>query len=98
MGRCVCRERPGIAGVRKLIDATTPSDEAPRSKPDPDIVHAALLNTGCRAQDAVMIGDTPYDIEAARRSGIGTIALRCGGRSDLLEHYALSPFKRPLPV
>ena len=102
-----------IAGVRKLIDATTSSDEASRSKPDPDIVHAALVKTGCRAQDAVMIGDTPYDIEAARRSGIGTIAVRSGGwadralrgalaiydnPADLLEHYALSPFKRPLPV
>ena len=61
-----------------------------------------------------MIGDTPYDIEAAGRSGIGTIALRCGGwwqddalrkaiaiyddPAELLEKYALSPFKRPLPV
>jgi len=103
-----------IAGVSKLIEDTTTSDDASRSKPDPDIVRAALARTGCRAQDAVMIGDTPYDIEAAGRSGIGTIALRCGGwwrddalrkaiaiyddPAELLEKYALSPFKRPLPV
>jgi HAD superfamily hydrolase (TIGR01509 family) len=102
-----------IAGVRRLIEDTTSSGDASRSKPDPDIVHAALVKTGCRAQDAVMIGDTPYDIEAARKSGIGTIALRCGGwadaglqgalaiydnPADLLGRYALSPFKRPLPV
>jgi len=103
-----------IAGVSKLIEDTTTSDDASRSKPDPDIVRAALARTGCRAQEAVMIGDTPYDIEAAGRSGIGTIALRCGGwwrddalrkaiaiyddPSELLEKYALSPFKRPLPV
>jgi len=61
-----------------------------------------------------MIGDTPYDIEAADRAGIGTIALRCGGwwsdgdlsravaiyadPADLLNHYDVSPFKRPLPA
>jgi HAD superfamily hydrolase (TIGR01509 family) len=102
-----------IAGVRKLIEDTTSSRDASRSKPDPDIVHAALVRTGCRPQGAVMIGDTPYDIEAAGRSGIGTIAVRCGGwpdealraaiaiyddPADLLERYALSPFMRPLPV
>jgi len=103
-----------IAGVSKLIEDATTSDDASRSKPDPDIVRAALARTGCRAQEAVMIGDTPYDIEAAGRSGIGTIALRCGGwwrddalrkaiaiyddPAELLEKYALSPFKRPLPV
>lgn len=102
-----------IAGVLKLIEDAASSGDAARSKPDPDIVHAALVRTGCLPQDAVMIGDTPYDIEAAGRSGIGTIALRSGGwpddalrdaiaiydnPADLLEHYALSPFKRPLPV
>jgi HAD superfamily hydrolase (TIGR01509 family) len=103
-----------IAGVWRLFEDATSSDDASRSKPDPDIVRAALARTGCGPQDAVMIGDTPYDIEAATRSGIGTIALRCGGwwsddalrnaiaiyddPADLLDKYALSPFKRPLPV
>jgi HAD superfamily hydrolase (TIGR01509 family) len=102
-----------IAGVWKLFDHVVSGDEAPQSKPDPDIVHAALARSGCPAQDAVMIGDTPYDIEAAMRSGVGTIAVRSGGwpdqalkkaiaiyddPADLLENYALSPFKRPLPV
>ena len=49
------------------------------SKPDPDIVAAALAKAGSRRANAVMIGDTPYDIEAARRAGIRSIALRCGG-------------------
>ncbi|PYQ82009.1 MAG: hydrolase [Acidobacteria bacterium] len=103
-----------IAGAVRFFDATTSSDEADRSKPDPDIVHAALERTGCRASEAIMIGDTPYDIEAADRAGIGTIALRCGGwwsdgdlsravaiyadPADLLNHYDVSPFKRPLPA
>lgn len=102
-----------VAGATKLIDAATTSDDVDRSKPDPDIVQAAVQRTGCSAADVVMIGDTPYDVEAALRAGIGIIALRCGGwdaaalagalaiyddPGDLLEHYALSPFKRALPA
>jgi phosphoglycolate phosphatase-like HAD superfamily hydrolase len=42
-------------------------------------VHAALQRAGVEPVEAMMIGDTPYDVEAAGRAGIGTIALRCGG-------------------
>jgi len=102
-----------IAGAIKLVENAASADDASRSKPDPDIVRAALARTGCAAQDAVMLGDTPYDVEAAHRTGVGIIALRCGGWTDdalggalaiyddpaeLVERYALSPFKRPLPV
>ena len=102
-----------VAGATKLIDASTTSDDVDRSKPDPDIVQAAVQRTGCSPADVVMIGDTPYDVEAARRAGIGIIALRCGGwddsaldgalavyddPGDLLERYDLSPFKRALPM
>ena len=59
-----------IAGVDNLIEDRTTSSDAERSKPDPDIVHAALLRAGTPAATAVMIGDTPYDIEAARRAGV----------------------------
>jgi phosphoglycolate phosphatase-like HAD superfamily hydrolase len=102
-----------VAGALELIDSTTSSDDAERSKPDPDIVRAALGRTGCRAAEVIMIGDTPYDVEAALRTGIEIIALRSGGWSDqeltgaiavyadpadLLLHYDLSPFRRPLPL
>jgi HAD superfamily hydrolase (TIGR01509 family) len=102
-----------VAGAEKLMESTTSSDDADRSKPDPDIVKAALDRTGCPAAEAIMIGDTPYDVEAALRAGIEIIALRCGGWSDqeltgaiatyadpadLLEHYDTSPFKRPAPL
>jgi HAD superfamily hydrolase (TIGR01509 family) len=70
------------AGVRDLIDDATNSDDADRSKPAPDIVEAALEQSGAPAGDAVMIGDTPYDVKAAGRSGVRIIALRCGGWSD----------------
>jgi HAD superfamily hydrolase (TIGR01509 family) len=67
------------AGVGDLIPRRTSKDDAERSKPDPDIVRAALARANVGADRACMIGDTPYDIEAARRTGIAAIALRCGG-------------------
>lgn len=94
------------SGVRDLLARTTSSDDAERSKPDPDIIDAALAKAGCSAEQAVMLGDTPYDVEAAMRASVAVIALRCGGWSnadlaaataiyadcaDLLAHYADSP-------
>jgi HAD superfamily hydrolase (TIGR01509 family) len=74
-----------VAGVSDLIPTRTSSDDAEKSKPDPDIVKAALQRTGCSAEQAIMIGDTPYDVEAAGRAGLRIIALECGGwgRADL---------------
>jgi len=66
------------AGVADLIGRATSSDVG-ASKPDPDIVRAALAEAKVPPEEAVMVGDTPYDIEAARRSGVRAIALRCGG-------------------
>jgi HAD superfamily hydrolase (TIGR01509 family) len=70
------------AGASHLMDATTSNDDAESSKPEPDIIQAALKRAGVAADEAVMIGDTPYDIEAARRAGVRTIAFRSGGWSD----------------
>jgi HAD superfamily hydrolase (TIGR01509 family) len=67
------------AGVDDLLPRRTSSDDAARSKPDPDIVRAALDRAGGRAAGALLIGDTPYDIEAAHRAGIAVVALRSGG-------------------
>jgi HAD superfamily hydrolase (TIGR01509 family) len=69
------------AGVDDLIERATSSDDG-ASKPDPDIVRAALEEAKVAPEEAVMVGDTPYDIEAARRAGVSTIALRCGGWWD----------------
>ena len=66
------------AGIADLIGRATTSDDG-ASKPDPDIVRAVLAEGGLAADQAIMIGDTPYDIEAAGRAGVRTIALRCGG-------------------
>ena len=74
-----------IAGVADLLDEHATKDDAKRSKPDPDIVGAALERAGIDASQAIMLGDTPYDVEAARKAGVGTVALESGGwkASDL---------------
>lgn len=68
-----------IAGVEGLMDANTSGDDAEHSKPDPDIVRAALKRAHATPRDAVMIGDTPYDVEAALAAGVPIVAFRCGG-------------------
>jgi HAD superfamily hydrolase (TIGR01509 family) len=71
-----------IAGVKDLLEESTSADDAENSKPDPDIVEAALGKIGLGPNEVLMLGDTPYDIQAARKLGIGTIGLRCGGWDD----------------
>lgn len=70
------------AGIADLIDASATSDDAEQSKPDPDIVHAALEKAGAKPAQTIMLGDTPYDILAARAAGVRIVAVRCGGWKD----------------
>jgi HAD superfamily hydrolase (TIGR01509 family) len=67
------------AGVEDLLEEKTSSSDADRSKPDPDIIAAALKKSDAEPDDARMLGDTPYDVEAATRAGVATVALLCGG-------------------
>ncbi|WP_062015104.1 HAD family hydrolase [Aureimonas sp. AU4] len=71
-----------MLGVRSLVDAVTTAGDAERSKPNPDIFAAALLKVGAHAKDAIVVGDSPYDIGAASQLGIRTLAVRTGGFSD----------------
>ena len=71
-----------IAGVARLFEAAASSDDAEGSKPDPDIIQGALKKARATPASAILIGDTPYDIEAGRRAGVPTIAFRTGGWSD----------------
>jgi HAD superfamily hydrolase (TIGR01509 family) len=95
-----------IVGAADLIEDKTSARDVKSSKPDPDVMQVALKRVGYPPNEVVMIGDTPYDIEAARKVGVGTIAFRCGGWSDsdlagaiaiyndpadLLAHYDSSP-------
>ncbi|GAC1569777.1 MAG: HAD family hydrolase [Polyangiales bacterium] len=67
------------AGVADIIDQETSSSDVDCSKPDPDIIVAALHRAKAAPQEAVMIGDTPYDLVAARKAGVVAIAFTCGG-------------------
>lgn len=67
------------AGVEDLIDEATTASDAKASKPEPDIVEAAVARSGLRKDELIMLGDTPYDVDAATRAGVRVIALRCGG-------------------
>jgi HAD superfamily hydrolase (TIGR01549 family) len=69
-----------IANIADLIDSDTSSDDAERSKPFPDIFQAALAKLqGLSCDEAVVVGDTPYDAEAARRAQIKSIGVLSGG-------------------
>ena len=70
----------GIAGIADLIDNAASSDDAERSKPRPNIFQAAFNKLGFRnSREPVVVGDTPYDAEAARHEGLATIGVLCGG-------------------
>lgn len=94
------------AQVDDLLDEAVTSSDAEASKPAPDIVEVALSKLQIQPDQVLMLGDTPYDIQAANTAGVGVIALRCGGfddtalagaktiyndPADLLAHYSNSP-------
>ncbi len=102
----------GIAGVPWLAPKATSADEVDESKPDPDVVHAALRELGLPPDEVAMIGDTPYDVEAGGRAGVTVIGVRSGGwdetglrgaaavyrdAADLLDKLEASPLRAARP-
>ena len=72
-----------IARIEDLIESETSSDDADRSKPYPDIFQAALARlNGVTPENAIVIGDTPYDAQAASKANLKTIGLLCGGWTE----------------
>ncbi len=68
------------ARIEDLIQTETSSDDAEKSKPHPDIFEAAMQRLdGVSREDVVVVGDTPYDAEAAAKAGLRTIGVLCGG-------------------
>jgi HAD superfamily hydrolase (TIGR01509 family) len=65
---------------RDLAAGWTTAADVEATKPEPDLVHAALAKAG--DAEAVMVGDTTWDCEAAARAGVGTIAVLTGGFSE----------------
>jgi phosphoglycolate phosphatase-like HAD superfamily hydrolase len=70
------------AGIEDLVDTETSSDDAERSKPYPDIFRAALERLHLQPDEAIVVGDTPWDAKAARGAGLRMIGLRSGGFPD----------------
>src|SRR5437764_8327510 len=69
----------GLLDARELADDWTTSADVESTKPAPDLVSTALEKAGAPAGDAVMVGDTSWDVEAAEKAGVPTIAVRTGG-------------------
>lgn len=101
------------AGVADLIETEANSSDASGSKPDPDIVQAALEKSGSDPQESIMIGDTPFDVEASQKAGVPSIAFRSGGHdesdlagalaiyddpADLVQHWDESPLGQTATV
>jgi HAD superfamily hydrolase (TIGR01509 family) len=87
-----------LCNVQDLLEKSTSSDDALSSKPSPDIVQAALAKNYLRAGETILLGDTPYDIEAARQAGVRAVALRCGGWSNADLSGALAIYDNPIDL
>lgn len=98
-----------VLGVREIVDGFTSADDVAHSKPCPDIFEAAAKKAGVAPLEALVIGDTPFDISAARRAGMDAVAVRSGlfpdedladaiaiydDVGDLLAHFDESPLSR----
>jgi HAD superfamily hydrolase (TIGR01549 family) len=87
-----------IAAISDIVDCQSTSDDAQCSKPAPDIFLKAVERVApITAQECIVIGDTHYDGEAARKAGIPFVGLLCGGSSErqLLEAGAIAIYKDP---
>lgn len=71
-----------IAGIADLIDVEASSENADRSKPSADIFEVVLQKLNMEGQDAVAIGDTPYDAEASVKASITPIGVLSGGFTE----------------
>jgi HAD superfamily hydrolase (TIGR01549 family) len=84
-------------GCDDVVSAVVSSGDVEQAKPAPDIVRAALDAVGVRPERAVMVGDTVYDIRAARAAGVDCIGLRTGGigERELQETGAVAVYGNP---
>jgi HAD superfamily hydrolase (TIGR01549 family) len=82
-----------LLDARELADAWTTKDDVEATKPAPDLIHAALAKAG--TENAVMVGDTRWDIEAAAKAGVETVCVLTGGWSaqELRDAGAIAVFE-----
>jgi HAD superfamily hydrolase (TIGR01549 family) len=70
-----------LLDAKEIVDAWTTSADVEQTKPEPDLIKAALEKADGDGE-AVLIGDTVWDVEAARRAGVDTLAVLTGGFSE----------------
>jgi HAD superfamily hydrolase (TIGR01509 family) len=87
-----------ICRANDLIPEKTSKTEAGKSKPSPNVIDVALEKIQTYPAETIMLGDTPYDIEAALKAGVQTVAFRCGGWADEELPGALAYFDHPLDL
>jgi HAD superfamily hydrolase (TIGR01509 family) len=82
-----------LLGARDVVDTWTTKDDVDATKPEPDLVLAALEKAGTR--NAVMVGDTPWDVEAASKAGVETVCVITGGwsKQELRDAGAITVFE-----
>ena len=68
-----------LANLGGLFETQTTKSDVDHSKPRPDVFLSALSLLGTAADDTIVVGDTPYDVQAAKKASLQTIGLRCGG-------------------
>jgi HAD superfamily hydrolase (TIGR01509 family) len=71
-----------IAQIEGMVEEETASEDAPKSKPHPDIFQATLARLQVKPAEAIALGDTPWDIQAAGKTGIATVAVTSGGWAE----------------
>jgi HAD superfamily hydrolase (TIGR01509 family) len=71
-----------LLDARDIADAWTTSEDVEATKPEPDLVKAALERGDADPSQAVMVGDTPWDVKAAGNADVPTIVVRTGGFGD----------------
>lgn len=80
-------------GIEDLLPQRTSSDDAEESKPDPDIVKAALRRARIEPSAAIMLGDTPYDLQAATQAGVPFVGLSSGGYAPEAMSAAIAVYR-----
>ena len=87
-----------IANIEDLVEKSTSADDAEKSKPEPDIFEAALKLLGNPAlENVIVIGDTPYDAEAAAKAKLKIVGVLCGDfpEKDLREKGCVAIYQNP---
>ena len=84
-------------GADDVVDAVTSAGDVDEAKPSPDVFSIAMEKVGVVAADAIVVGDTVWDVEAATKAGLETIGLLCGGvsRGELEDAGAVAVYEDP---